>query len=361
MTSLVLPPYGLGCWQFGSKGEEDYWGLTFTQSLANELVTEAIANGITFFDTAEDYAAGGSEIQLGEALKTLTEEQRSKAIVGSKILPNHCGDVRTYCEKTLERLGLTSIDLYMVHWPITTSGMAHFASAHTNASGGRDYSAVSDQVGAVPSTELAFRTLAELQNEGKIKHIAVSNFGVAQLKEALATGVKIASNELSYNLIFRAIEFDIIPFCKEQGIQVLAYSPLMQGILTGRWSSISDMPLYRTRTRHFDSKTNPKSRHGEGGHEELLLATLDKISKISESSGFSMVDLALAWPLHTEGVTCVIAGATKSSHVQASARAATLKVPEAVIKELTEATEELKQAMGKNADLWQGGTNGRVY
>jgi len=294
-------------------------------------------------------------------LRNLTEEQRSKAFVGSKILPNHCADVRTYCDKTLERLGLDCIDLYMIHWPITASGMAHFASAHTNAAGGRDYSVVSDDVGLVPSTELAFRTLAELQQEGKIKHIGVSNFGVSQLKEALATGVKIVSNELPYNLIFRAIEFEILPFCQEHGIQVLAYSPLMQGILTGRSSTSSDIPLYRTRTRHFDSKTNPKSRHGEAGHEELLLATLEKLHNIAEASGFSMVDLALVWPLHTPGVSCVIAGATKVSHVEASAHAATLQVPENLLKELSDATNDLKQAMGRNADLWQGGTNGRIY
>merc|ERR1719166_457249 len=100
-------------------------------------------------------------------------------------------------------------------------------------------------------TEMAFKALKKCQDAGKIKHIGVSNYGVKQLKEALATGVKIAVNQLCYNLIFRAIEFEIAPFCKENGIGIFAYSPLQQAILTGKWKSADEVPDYRWRTRHF--------------------------------------------------------------------------------------------------------------
>lgn len=238
-----------------------------------QLVRKSLDSGITYFDTAEDYAKGGSELQLGRALAALPPADRARCVVGSKILPNNCGDVRKHCEATLARLGLEStprvraerldacvapraccpaaIDLYMVHWPISASSMSHFAGAHT-ASGGRDYSttgAVDES--RIPSTRRAFEELKALQEEGKvgrpgrrppagvhrvapsppplkIRHIGVSNFGVAQLKEALATGARIAANELVYNLITRAIETDILPFCRENGIQVIAYSALLQ-------------------------------------------------------------------------------------------------------------------------------------
>ena len=149
-----------------------------------------------------------------------------------------------------------------------------------------------------------------------------------------------------------------MPFCEEQGIGVICYSPLMQGLLTGRWDNADAVPTYRARTRHFDGK-RPKSRHGEGGHEELLFKTLAAIKQISESSGHSMLDLALSWPLHNPIVASVIAGMTKERHVQSNVDAASVKLSPAVVAQLNEATNELKLAMGSNCDLWQGGENSR--
>ena len=129
--------------------------------------------GCTYFDTAEDYAAGESERQLGGAVKNLDAASRDKVVIGSKLLPNHCGlgDVEKYTQGTLDRLQIDCIDLYMVHWPIDKNSMAHFASHAKIAGGGRDY-AVSDQsiTPDAPPTEIAFKTLMKLQAAGKIKH-----------------------------------------------------------------------------------------------------------------------------------------------------------------------------------------------
>jgi len=283
-------------------------------------------------------------------------------VIGSKLLPNHCGlgDVEKYTQGTLDRLQIDCIDLYMVHWPIDKNSMAHFASHAKIAGGGRDY-AVSDQsiTPDAPPTEIAFKTLMKLQATGKIKHIGVSNFGKTQLEEVLATGVKLAVNQCCYNMIFRSIEFDIIPFCIEKGIGIFAYSPLMQGLLTGRYKNADEVPIYRARTRHFDGKRD-KSRHGEAGHEELLFKTIDAIRIISADSGISMPDLAIAWPLHQTGVACVIAGATKASQIESNIKAIGTKIPDDVLEKLNAATEDLKQAMGSNADLWQGGDDARI-
>ena len=199
-TGQQLSCLGLGTWQFGSAGAEDYWGLEFTDELAVSLVKTACDKGMTYFDTAQDYAKGGSEAQLGRALKELTAEERSKVVIGSKILPNDCGKVAEKVEETLERLGVECIDLYMVHWPIDKNSMAHFAGAHT-ASGGRDYSTTGavDEA-SVPPAQQAFLDLMAAQKAGKIKHIGVSNFGVEQLKDALKTGVKIAVNQVCYRV-----------------------------------------------------------------------------------------------------------------------------------------------------------------
>ena len=356
--SLNLSKIGFGTWQFGSAGAEDYWGVEFTQNMATEFVKEAVSSGITYFDTAEDYSGGRSEMQLGVALKALSPEDRAKCIVGSKILPNHCSydDVRKYVDGTLDRLGVDAIDLMMIHWPISKAGMAHFAGDHKNAAGGRDYAAVDvDSISQVPSTELALKALGELQAEGKIKHVGVSNFGKNQLEQAMKFGVKIAVNQVCLNFLFRAVEFEILPFCVANDIQVIAYSPLMQGLCLGRWSRTDDVPIYRARTRHFNS-ANPgsKSRHGEPGHEKLLFETIDRVRSISEKHGIAMIDLSLAYPLHKVGVSCVVAGATKMVHVGGNAQAGATQLTEEVMKELDEATDALKQAMGGNADLWQG-------
>ena len=142
-SSLQLSSLGFGTWQvnngdnaflvipsdslrlpvqFGSKGADDYWGLEFTDDLAVSLAKQAVDAGVTYFDTAEDYAKGGSEEQLGRALRVLAGDKRKPVIIGSKILPNHCGEVRKHCEGTLARLGINCIDLYMV-WSAMVQGL----------------------------------------------------------------------------------------------------------------------------------------------------------------------------------------------------------------------------------------------
>ena len=133
----------------------------------------------------------------------------------------------------------------------------------------------------------------------------------------------------------------------------------MQGILTGRYSKLGDIPVYRRRTRHFDSKSNEKSRHGEDGNDELLSSTLENLIAYSKEINIPMSDLAIAYPLHKNGISTVIVGATKSTQILSNANAGSVILQDAVIKRLDAMTEDLKNAMGNNCDLWQGIVDGK--
>jgi len=356
---LEVSVLGFGSWQFGSKGgKDDYWGLEFTQQMANDLVKlySHATQGPTYFDTAEGYNDRASETQLGIAVKTLDEETRKRVVIGTKIPPNACSEslLRVHLENSLKRLDMPYVDLYMVHWPIDANSMAHFGKGHTSF-GPSDHSSINN----VPDPKKAFQILMELQKEGKIKHIGVSNFGVQQLKEALSTGVKISVNELAYSLLFRAVEYEILPFCKENNIGVFVYMPLMQGLLSNKWKSADEVPEFRARTRHFNGK-RPRSRHGEEGAEKETFEALAHIQKIAEEEKLTLTEIALAWPLTNPAVTCVIVGSTKEEQAKENIKAVQVKLKPEVVKKLNEATNTLKEKLGPNADLWQGNNNSRI-
>ena len=163
-----------------------------------------------------------------------------------------------------------------------------------------------------------FEELAALQKEGKIEHIGVSNFGVKQLEEALSTGVKIATNQLMYNLLSRAIEFDVIPLCQKHDIGVIGYSPLLQGIVTDKGAkldSFDEVSKYRLRTRHFNGKRDMSRHEGEGVEKEMLVA-LKKIAAIAEREKLSVSTLAMAWCLANPAVVTIIPGARNVDQVR---------------------------------------------
>ena len=283
-------------------------------------IQEALDLGINFFDTAEAYGDGYAESLLGEALG----KRRKEAVIASKVSQNHLRyeQVKKACEGSLSRLGTDWIDLYQVHWP------------------NRD----------VPFEE-TFRALLDLQEEGKIRAIGVSNFGVEDLRQALRFA-PVQSNQLPYSLLWRAIEYEILPLCRENGVSVLCYSPLLMGLLTGKFRSPDEVPPGRARTRHFSS-SRPLTRHGEPGQEELTFETLARIRAIADRLGVGMEHLALAWLLKQSGVASVLVGARNPAQIRENARAAKVELADDVVEELNRVTEPLKEAFGANPDMWQ--------
>lgn len=193
MTALQLPRAGMGTWHMGeSRGRR-------AQEVA--ALTLGLDLGLTLIDTAEMYGEGGAEEVVGAALRG----RRDEAFVVSKFYPHHASraKLRAACEASLRRLGVETLDLYLYHWR-----------------------------GSVPLAETV-AALEELVAQGRIDHWGVSNFDVDDMEELLSVpgGENAAANQVLYNLARRGIEFDLLPWCRERGIAVMAYSPLDEGPL----------------------------------------------------------------------------------------------------------------------------------
>ena len=338
-SDLMLPVLGIGCWQFGGG---DYWG-TQSQDDVDAVVRHAVDQGCNFFDTAEAYNGGKSEASLGLALRGIPREQ---VILCTKISPSNTEpeQVVAHCEASLRRLQTDYIDLYMVHWPITAHSIRHFTK----------------ETIAIPSVAGAFAALDRLRRAGKIRHIGVSNFGRAQLEEALGTGVPIVVNELPFSLLTRAIELEILPFCRAGGLGVLGYMALLQGVLSDRYPRLADLPEYRRRTRHFASTSTPMSRHGTPGAEAETESALQAVRAIAGRLGLSTSGLALRWAFAAPGITSSLCGNRNVTALAENIRAALDPLDASVIAELNRATEPLLRALGPSFDYYENPANDRT-
>jgi aryl-alcohol dehydrogenase-like predicted oxidoreductase len=338
-TGLSLPALGLGCWGFGG-GE--YWGA-HSQEEANALVRYAVEHECDYFDTAETYNSGASESSLGRALKGIPRHQ---VIVGSKISPCNAQPqtLAAHCEATLRRLQLDYLDLYMVHWPVTPHSIRHFTT----------------EAIPTPSVTDAFDTLVRLQKEGKIRHIGVSNFGRARLDEAMSTGAEFVVNQLPYSLLARAIEVDILPYCRSKGVGVIGYMSLWQGVLAGIYPTLDDIPVLQRRTRHFDSRRSPLIRHGLPGVEAETSRALAAIQSIAQANGMTMAEISLKWAMSAEGIACSLCGARSVAKLQQNIKALASPLLPEVIAALNRATQPLADALGPSFDYWQHPDNDRT-
>ncbi len=316
-TDISVSKITLGCWAFAGG---DLWG---TQEANNSLATvhAALDMGINFFDTAEGYTGDDySENVLGQALVG----RRQETVIATKVSPRNLSkaDIQQACERSLRRLQTDYIDLYQIHW------------ANPD----------------IPIEE-TMEGLARLKEQGKIRAVGVSNFGVLDLSDILELG-RCETNQLPYNLLWRAIEYDIIPKCEAEGVGVLCYSVLQQGLLTGKYATIDDLPPSRTRSRHF-SGDRAMSRHGQPGYEPELIEAFNKVKTIAANLEQPMANVSLAWALHQPGITSVIAGARTPAQIQETAQSVDLALSPETLTSLNEATAELKEALGPNPDMWQ--------
>lgn len=321
-SGVKVSVLSFGGWQVG---DQDYWGAGDGHDAA-AAVNAAIDAGITLFDTAEFYGSGNSERVLANCLG----RRRGEILLASKIWPTHCvpGEVRTACEASLRRLQADVVDLYQVHWPFREHAF-----------------------------ERIWEELDQLRTQGKIRWIGVSNFGRNDLEAWMNAGGAI-SNQLPYNLATRMIEPEILPACVEAGVGVLAYMPLLQGVLAGKWAAIDDIPQMRRRTRHYRGD-RPGTRHGEPGCEDEMLALLAALRREAAALGVAMADLALAWILKNPAISSVIVGARNPDQLQRNVRGMELELPNEVYERLCAASASVAARLAGNADLWFGAAESR--
>ena len=339
-SGLKLSVIGTGCWAFGG-GE--YWGEQ-NQNDVNEVVRASVDLGINYFDTAEVYNEGRSEISLGKAIKGIP---RDKIVIGTKVSPSNCyRDVMIeHCNESLKRLKTDYIDLYMIHWPIHAHSIRHFSS---------DKQIIENP----PQIEEAWETMELLKKEGKIRHAGVSNFSFSRLKDLALD--KVAVNELPYNLLCRAIEYDTLSVCEKKGIGVIGYMALMQGILADIYPTLDDVPVWRRRTRHFNSRSNSECRHGEKGAEEETTAVLDGIRRICRETGLSMSELSIKWILENSSIACTIVGSRNLKQFSENVKAAGNPLAKDVKEELDNITLPLMEKLGNHFDYYESAQNDRT-
>ncbi len=314
-NGIEVSPIALGCMSIVPS--ETYEGVDKRQAIAT--VHAALDSGINFFDNAPAYGGGAAEALLGEAL----QGRRDEAVIATKASGKtlSADEIERDCEASLERLRTDVIELYQIHWNRR----------------------------AVPLDE-TLRAMEKLVEAGKVRALGVCNFGPKDLAEAMKVA-PIVTNQLAYNLLFRAVEFEITPLCEQHGVGVLCYSPLAQGLLTGRYQTADEVPEGRARTRHFSGE-RPLARHGEAGCEEQAFEAIASVKAICEELGRPMADVSLAWLLHQPAVTAVLVGASRPKQVERNVSAGSLRLDPKTLARLAEATDSVKQALGPNADPW---------
>jgi aryl-alcohol dehydrogenase-like predicted oxidoreductase len=339
-TGLELSIIGTGCWAFGG-GE--YWGDQ-NQKDVNEVVHASVDLGICYFDTAEVYNGGRSESSLGEAIKGIP---RDRLLIGTKVSPSNCyrETLIDHCEASLRRLQIDYIDVYMVHWPLHPHSISHFTN---------DIRIIENP----PEINVTQETLQVLKQQGKIRNFGVSNFSRNRLE--ILPLKEITVNELPYNLLCRAVEYDILPFCEEKGIGIIGYMALLQGLLADIYTSFEDIPDWQQRTRHFNCKNTKGCRHGEEGAEEETIAALKSIRQICKESGFSMAEIAIKWILENSAITCTLVGSRNVRELEANVKAVQSPLSREIKAELDRITLPVMEKLGNHFDYYESAENDRT-
>jgi len=305
MRNIVLGKSGLdvsrvafGTWQLGGD-----WGQ-FDEDAAIAAIQHARELGVNLFDTAQAYGSGKSEKMLGNALRAELDRNRDQVIIATKGGINPRSDrprdarrgwLRSGVESSLRNLGVDYIDLYQVHWPDSDTPAEETAGA-----------------------------LRELVDEGKIRHVGVSNYDEEQLA-AFDQVRPVETIQPPYHLFRRDIEDKVLPYAREHNIGVLAYSPLGSGLLTGQLTPASTFESsdWRSRSTAFRGETLRQN-----------LAVVDKLTELANSRGLSIGQLATAWVLAQSGVHVAIVGARSARNIENSLAAADVDLSDADLTDI---------------------------
>ncbi len=297
-TGMKVSRICLGCMSYGQASERWQWVLNEEQS--RRYIQRALELGINFFDTANVYANGTSEEYLGRALKDFAK--RAEVVIATKVRqpmgpgPNDYGLSRKHIlnsiDASLKRLGTDYVDLYQIHrWDYETP------------------------------IEETLEALHDVVRAGKARYIGASamfawQFAKAQYTADLHGWTRFVSMQNHYNLIYREEEREMIPFCQDQGVGVIPFSPLARGVLARQPAQGAEETL------RYQSDALTKSRYAQ----EDNLTTVERVSELAEARGLPMAQVALAWMLSKPVVNAPIIGATKPHHLEDAVAALTVKL-----------------------------------
>jgi aryl-alcohol dehydrogenase-like predicted oxidoreductase len=306
-SDLYLSAIGLGTWQFsnGTGVVGKFWGA-LDDKLTEEIIKTSLDGGINWFDTAEVYGGGESERILAKALDHIGASPK-EAMIATKWWPafRTAASIPKTIHNRQEALNNRPIDLYQIHQPFSFS-----------------------------SVEKQILAMIELVKAGHIKHIGVSNFNSTAMVEShrilTEHGLSLASNQVKYSLLDRRIEESgLIELAKELGISIIAYSPLEQGLLTGKFHDNPSLIQQAKGPRRYQRKFK------EVGLSETkpLIKLLDTIG---EKYNVSASQVALNWLIHYQGDTVfAIPGATKPHHAEDNVGALTFKLDTGELEEIS--------------------------
>ncbi|HLI91516.1 MAG TPA: aldo/keto reductase family protein [Ktedonobacteraceae bacterium] len=291
--------------------------LTYGGAVAEEAAVQCIHKaydlGINFFDTANVYSAGRAEVIVGRALKDF---RRDSFVLATKVFfpmgegPNDRGLSRKHimeqCHASLRRLGTDYIDLYQCH----------------------RYDP------EVPLEEV-LRALDDLVTQGKVLYAGVSEWSATQIADAVYTARalnldRIVSNQPIYNMLQRYIESEILPLCEREGIGQIVFSPLSQGILTGKYKP-GQQPAQGTRAADPGSNMFMQDLLNDS-----VLTAVQHLQTLAQENGYSLAQMALAWVLRQPMVSAAIIGATRPQQVEENARASDITLTEDVLRRIDE-------------------------
>jgi aryl-alcohol dehydrogenase-like predicted oxidoreductase len=302
-TGLEITRVGFGAWAIGGGGWEFGWGAQDDEeSIA--AIHRALELGINWIDTAAGYGFGRSEEVVGRALEGV--EQRPYVFTkcsllegpGRKVVHNLKRDsIRREAEASLSRLGVDAIDLYQIHWPNPEEDI-----------------------------EEGWAAMAELKDEGVVRHIGVSNFSAEQMRQ-IRSIAPVETLQPQYSLIVPDAEADVLPFAEREGIGVIVYSPMSSGLLTGK--------MTRERIERFpdDDWRKNDARFREPQLSDHL-ATTDRVSALADRLGVSPGAVAIAWTLRNPAVDGAIVGLRRPDQVDELLTAAALELSDAHAAEL---------------------------
>jgi aryl-alcohol dehydrogenase-like predicted oxidoreductase len=308
-SDMHITPIGLGTWAIGGGNWEFGWGPQDDEA-SIATIHRALDLGINWIDTAAVYGLGHSEEIVAQALKGRSDRPfvftkcsyvwNDRREVSSSLKEQ---SLRREVENSLRRLQTDTIDLYQIHWPNPDSDI-----------------------------EEGWSTLAKLKDEGKVRYIGISNFNVEQMHRAQQIA-PITSLQPPYSLIDAAIEQDILPYCQEQHIGVIVYSPMMSGLLTGKMTQerVADFPEDDWRKRDAEYQEPRLSRN-------LKLANL--LQEIGFPYNRNAGEVAISWTLRHPEVTGAIVGGRRPVQIEEIIGAAEFRLSESELAQIEKFLQE---------------------